>query len=160
MTFDEAFEFVIREEGGYVDDPSDSGGETKYGISKSAFPGENIKRLTLEDAKRIYKRFYWDAVKADLLPEHIRLSVFDFGVNAGTGTAVKLLQRVAGVEQDGRVGKQTIAAAGLITADDFYMARKAFYEALAKRRPKDKRFLNGWIARSKKVVNHTLKHLA
>ena len=67
-TFDQAFAIVIGEEGGYVNDPNDPGGETKYGIAKNSHPNVDIANLTLDQAKAIYKTEYWDKVFGDTLP--------------------------------------------------------------------------------------------
>ncbi|OXE36892.1 MAG: hypothetical protein CGW95_04725, partial [Phenylobacterium zucineum] len=56
MTFDQAFEVLIGHEGGYTNNPQDPGGETKFGISKRAYPDQDIANLTLDAAKAIYKR--------------------------------------------------------------------------------------------------------
>jgi lysozyme family protein len=159
MTFDQAFEFVFLEEGGYVNDPNDSGGETKHGISKRSHPNLDIKNLTKETVRPIYYD-YWKKVKADLLPEQLRLQVFDFGFNAGTVTSIKLLQRLCQVKQDGKIGQITLGAAKELSAFDFCGGRINYYHNLAKRRPKDRKFLKGWIARSNRALNYTLNQLS
>ena len=58
--FEKAVEFVLRMEGGYVNDPKDPGGETNFGIAKKSYPGVDIKNLTEEQAEEIYKRDYWE----------------------------------------------------------------------------------------------------
>lgn len=110
MNFDEAFELVIGHEGGYVNDPSDPGGETKYGISKRSYPDVDIKSLKLEDAKQIYLRDYW--VKLDLhrFHESLRFHLFDAAVNSGVRLAIQFLQRAVGVADDGVIGPITVAA--------------------------------------------------
>ena len=110
MNFDKAFEIIIGHEGGYVNDPRDPGGETKYGISKRAYPNEDIKNLTLDRAKFLYKRDYWDVVEAESIPGAARLMVFDCAVNTGVGMAKKLLQRAVGTKDDGIIGPKTRAA--------------------------------------------------
>lgn len=110
MNFDKAFEIVIGHEGGYVNDPRDPGGETKYGISKKAYPYADIKNLTIDQAKEIYKRDYWDRLEADKLPESVRLMVFDCGVNCGLTASKKILQRSAGTKDDGIIGPKTMMA--------------------------------------------------
>jgi len=110
MNFDTAFEVIIGHEGGYVWDKNDPGGETKYGISKRAYPNEDIKNLTLDRAKFLYKRDYWDAVDAESMPGAARLMVFDCAVNTGVGMAKKLLQRAVGTKDDGIIGPKTRAA--------------------------------------------------
>lgn len=110
MNFDKAFEIIIGHEGGYVNDHRDPGGETKYGISKRAYPAVDIYNLTLDQAKLIYKRDYWDAVDAESIPGVARLMVFDCAVNCGVTTARKLLQRAVGTKDDGVIGPKTRAA--------------------------------------------------
>jgi lysozyme family protein len=109
MNYDEAFKIVIGHEGGYVNDLKDPGGETKYGISKRAYPTEDIKSLTLDRAKAIYKRDYWDKVRADELPKQVRFSMFDAAVNSGVVQSIKWLQRAVGTTDDGIIGPQTLA---------------------------------------------------
>ena len=80
--FNRAVEHLLVEEGGYVNHPEDPGGETKFGISKRAYPSLNIKDLTVNEAKEIYKRDYWDHFPMDDLPDGVAFSLFDFAVNA------------------------------------------------------------------------------
>ena len=109
--FDRAFTIVASEEGGYVNDPNDPGGETKYGISKRQYPGEDIRGMTLDRAKELYKRDYWDIVKGDSLPWPLSALVFDAAVNQGAIPAVQMMQRALDVTQDGRIGPGTLNAA-------------------------------------------------
>lgn len=95
MSFERAFRIVVGEEGGYVNDPRDPGGETKYGISKRSYPNVDIKNLTLEQARAIYREDYWDALKLDGQPWHKALCLFDCAVNQGRAVAVELLQQDA-----------------------------------------------------------------
>lgn len=116
MTFDKSFAHVIGLEGGYTDGETgssmyDPGGETKFGISKRAYPKENIKELTLDRAKILYKLDYWDRVKADELPSPLDSFMFDAAVNQGVEAAVKLLQKALGVAQDGVFGVDTMRKA-------------------------------------------------
>lgn len=110
MRFNDAMPLIIEFEGGYVDDPRDPGGETNFGISKRAYPNEDIKNLTLERAYEIYKRDYWDAVKADDLPAAIRFPVFDMAINSGVRQAIKTLQKSVDAVQDGILGPNTLKA--------------------------------------------------
>jgi len=108
--FDRAFEIIVGAEGGYVNDPKDPGGETKYGVCKRSYPDLDIKNLTLGQAKAIYKRDFWDAVKGDQLPSKLNILVFDSAVNQGVGAAAKMLQAALGVAQDGILGRDTMTA--------------------------------------------------
>lgn len=108
--FKTAVAIILSHEGGYVNDPRDPGGETRYGISKRAYPNVNIKDLTRDQAIAIYKRDYWDKVRGDSLPFGVALAVFDFAVNAGVSRAIRMLQVCVGVRADGKFGDQTLAA--------------------------------------------------
>lgn len=91
--FDAAFQIVVGIEAGYVNDPQDRGGETKYGVSKRAYPELDIQNLTLAEAKAIYLRDYWERAGCNLLSWERALCVFDCSVNQGVGTARTLLQQ-------------------------------------------------------------------
>ena len=110
--FDAAFKALIDHEGGYVNHPKDPGGETQFGITKRSYPHLNIRDLTLDDARAIYRRDFWDRLQCDALPLAARFQVFDAAVNSGPGNAVRWLQAAAGVAQDGHVGPVTRQAVG------------------------------------------------
>lgn len=110
MMFDPAFERLIGHEGGYVNNPVDPGGATKYGISRRSYPGEDIEGMTLERAKAIYLRDYWGPAGCDAVPDAIKFDLFDMAVNAGVKTAIKTLQRAARVTDDGIIGPHTLLA--------------------------------------------------
>ena len=113
MDFDTAFDRLIGHEGGYVNNPADPGGETKFGISKRSYPDVNIAALTLADAKAIYRRDFWLPL-ADAHPA-VRFQAFDFAVNSGIQTAIRKLQASIGVADDGHWGP--ISAARLAEMD-------------------------------------------
>ena len=156
-TFDEIIEQVLEHEGGYVDDPTDSGGETKYGISKRAYPDEDIKALTVERAKELYKRDYWDRFKCGQLPDRIRHIYFDMCVNMGGGRATKILQEACNsknsykIDVDGGIGKNTIKASANL--EDFRLRayRVMFYAELVMKKPEQMKFWVGWFRRSCEV---------
>jgi lysozyme family protein len=110
MNFDDAFTKLIGNEGGYVDNPQDPGGETKYGISRNSYPNEDIKNMTLIRAKFLYARDYWSPAGCNLLPEGMKFQVFDMAVNSGVKTALKTLQKALGVVPDGVLGPITFKA--------------------------------------------------
>ncbi len=126
--FDGIFDFVVGSEGGFTDNPADPGnwtggrigaGEchgTKFGISAGAYPDLDIANLTLDEAKALYQRDYWDRIDGDRLPASIALLVFDAAINSGTGRAMRWLQQAASVDQDGTIGPVTLAAIGTIVA--------------------------------------------
>lgn len=110
MNFDQAFERLIGHEGGYVNDPRDPGGETKFGISRRQYPGEVIRTMTLERAKAIYLRDYWGPAGCDTVPDAVKFDLFDMAVNSGVERAVQTLQRAVGVDDDGKLGPITLQA--------------------------------------------------
>ena len=130
MSFDRAFQITVGVEGGYVNDPADPGGETKYGISHRAYPDIGIKALTLDQAKAIYQRDYWQAASCDRMPERIGHLVFDCAVHHGVKTAIKLLQRALRVADDGEFGPVTrgqLLARDTNETADLLMAQRMLY---------------------------------
>ena len=109
-SFDRAFAKVVSIEGGFIDDPKDPGGATKFGISQRAYPQENIARLTLDRAKEIYRRDYWDKVHGDCIPDPLSCFVFDAAVNHGVKQSIVMLQNALKVTADGIAGQVTINA--------------------------------------------------
>ena len=110
MTFDEAFTRLLGHEGGYTVGVGDPGGETNWGISKRSYPQVDIKALTMDGAKAIYRRDFWDASRCEELPDDLRFSVFDAAVNSGVKTAIKWLQATVGTTEDGILGPVTLKA--------------------------------------------------
>ena len=114
MNFDRAFDRLIGHEGGYSNHPRDPGGETMWGVTAKvarAFGYEGPMRdLPRDTAKAIYRNQYWDAVRADDLPDTVRFHIFDAAVNSGVKQAVMWLQRACGADADGVLGPRTIAA--------------------------------------------------
>jgi lysozyme family protein len=103
VNFDTSFDRLLGNEGGYVNNQRDPGGETNWGISKRSYPNVDIANLTRDDAKVIYKRDFWDACGA-MLDGAVQFQVFDAAVNHGISTAIRLLQRAVGVADDGHWG--------------------------------------------------------
>lgn len=120
VSFDKAFDRLIGHEAGYVNDPADPGGETKYGISKRSYPHLDIRNLSLGEAKNIYFRDYWMAVGVDA-SDAVRFQVFDFGVNSGIGTAVRKLQVALNVADDGNFGPRSQYALAHMPESDVLM---------------------------------------
>lgn len=85
--FDRVMDFVLKWEGGLSVDPNDPGGTTKYGISQRANPDVDVPNLTVEEAKEIYRERYWDRIGGDSLDYGTALSLMDFAVHSGVGTA-------------------------------------------------------------------------
>lgn len=121
MDFDTVFNRVITYEQGYVNNPKDPGGETNWGISKRSHPNIDIKSLTKEKAKQIYKIEFWDVIIGDGLPSSMAFQSMDFAVNSGIQTAIRYLQRTIGVADDGHFGPISLAAIKKISESDLVM---------------------------------------
>jgi lysozyme family protein len=111
--FDKCVAHILKAEGGYVNDPRDPGGETKYGISKRAYPEVDIASLTLDQAKAIYERDYWNPVQGDEVAWPLCLFVFDSAVNQGTHAAIRMMQKALGTSDDGILGPETLRLAAV-----------------------------------------------
>jgi len=167
----EVINAIIKIEGGYVNNPNDSGGATKYGITekvarKNGYKG-NMKDLQKQFAFTIYAKRYWKAVKAseiEMISQSLAREVVDTGVNMGTGRAGKFLQRSLNVLNDkeryymdlvvdGDIGPATINALKMydkfrdvdIITKMCNALQGAFYVTLAEKRKKDETFIYGWF---------------
>jgi lysozyme family protein len=149
--FKRGFDLVLGFEGGFTDDPNDSGGKTKYGISKKAYPDEDIVNLTLSRAKELYKRDYWDKCRCDQLPDGTDIVVFDTAVNMGVGYAAKTLQKAVGATADGKIGPQTLSLVNYSNPQELlanYMtSRMLKYHRIAVKNTKNEKFVKGWFRR-------------
>lgn len=119
MNIDQAFTELLKYEGGYSNDPHDTGGETMWGITKrvaqaNGYTGAMID-MRQDQAKAIYAKIYWLPIQADSMPPELRYSLFDAAVNSGTAQATKWLQRALGVSEDGVIGPQTLNAAASVS---------------------------------------------
>lgn len=119
--FDTVFNRVLGHEGGYVNNPKDPGGETKWGISKRSFPWVDIKNLTRDGALILYRKYFWDVLKADRFVDGVAYQLADFAVNSGIPPAIKALQRSVGVKDDGLWGPISATAAEKVSETDMIM---------------------------------------
>jgi lysozyme family protein len=131
-----ALKFTSKWEGGYVHDPVDPGGETKYGISKRAYPDIDIKSLTLQEAGLIYERDYWEKAGCPSMEKSQAIVMFDAAVNCGVGRARSWLKEV-----DPEVTDDKRRARWLI------QRRIAYYNELVKKKPALSKFSKGWLNR-------------
>lgn len=110
---------VLAHEGGFVNHPKDPGGATNQGVTQKVYdayrkvnglPIQSVKFITSTEVAEIYQKQYWRLVRGDSLPSGLDYAVFDFGVNSGVSRAVRYLQRLVGVEDDGIIGNATLGA--------------------------------------------------
>lgn len=166
LTFEQAFDRLIGHEGKFTDDKNDRGNwttgiigkgilkGTKYGISAMTYPDFDIKNLTLDQAKDIYKRDWWDKLNADNLDPAIVFQVWDFAINAGMGTAKRKLQKSVGMAEDGIIGPLTIKAIQKADLNDVLMKFNAerlnHYTSLSTW----PRYGKGWTLRVAQQLNY------
>ena len=157
-TFDEIIGLTLEHEGGYVHDPKDLGGETNFGIAKRFYPDVDIKNLTEEGAKEIYRKDYWDKNKVDKLSPDLKHIYFDMCVNQGRSRAVKILQKAANAKGakltvDGGLGPATLGAIEKHKPEleRVRSYRVLHYANLVISKPEQERFWNGWFRRALEV---------
>lgn len=172
MRFVECLNRVLKHEGGFVNDPLDSGGITNLGVTKRVweeFVGHpvsesDMRNLTVDKVSKLYKQKYWDRVSADKLPKGVDYVVFDFAVNAGTGRATKMLQSTVGSTPDGIIGNQTMARINSFDVKDliekYSNARTKFYQDIVVARPNQSRFINGWLRRTNEAKEYAIKDIS
>lgn len=192
--FARAVEHVLKTEGGFVDHPRDPGGATKYGISlrflkaegnfdldndglrdfdldfDGDIDGQDVRKLTLQDARFLYHRCFWQQLQCDNLPPPIGEMVFDQAVNGGRSAGVKLLQQAINaclakaasapfeIPVDGVIGNDTLQAMNWVVRwnslgtpaliSEYRAAAKRRYQLLVQRNPKLQVFLKGWLRRA------------
>lgn len=160
-----ALPLILKHEGGFVNHPKDPGGATNKGVTIGTLKrlgidvdgdGDSdivdLRNLRQQDVERVYKIFYWDALKADHLPSGVDYAVSDFGVNSGNSRAAKHLQKVVRVPQDGDIGPKTLAAVAKMDPQDIVNglcdSRMRFLRGLSKLWPT---FGKGWTRRVAEV---------
>jgi len=178
--FDECFKLVLNIEGGYSDNPDDIGGKTKYGITEDTLNAayvaglvdhNDIIKLTIDEAKTIYKANYWDKNKCDKFPKPLDFVIFDATVNLGPGGAGELLQKSVNfilkanvLKVDGVIGPITMETVNAFfgqykstctfPVDDlcktFLLERVERYNQIIGKKPTQKTFIHGWLNRIRK----------
>ena len=177
MSFDPVFEkaisFTLKYEGGYVNNPNDPGGETKYGISKRKYPDLDIKNLSIEQAKEIYYNDYWikpNIYRISKINPKLAIAVFDTHVNTGRG--VKLLQKTIHqypdkhfkqISIDNIYGNQTeslLSELNHISPNyllyNYIINRIQYYNKITQKNKSLKSFLNGWLNRTIALRDYVL----
>ena len=155
----QSFEWMIEHEGGYVDHPDDPGGATNLGVTigtLSAHLGrratkDEVRALTKDEVRPIYRKRYWDAVSGDDLPPGVDHAVFDYAVNSGPARSAKALQGVIGAEQDGIIGPVTLGAVRQLGARNVIDGLQDERLRFLKRLSTWPTFGRGWEKRVKRV---------
>lgn len=161
MTDAEIIDGVIEREGGFTDDPADSGGATHFGITATALGAwrmlgrkatrAEVAAMSRAEAEAIYRARYVEPF-ADITDDALRVQLIDFGVLSGLLAAKKALQRAVNVDEDGILGLQTFDALAalpdVVVRRLLVAARCRVLSDLAEQRPKDRKWIRGWIKRA------------
>lgn len=161
--FKECLALVLKSEGGWVNHESDPGGETNYGVTKKVWeeyvghPVTTMKNLSPEMVAPLYELKYWRPCYGEVLPRGLDFLCFSFGVNAGCGRSIKLLQQSLGLVSDGVIGPRVMQKLRESNIADvikgFSNTRREYYRAL-KNFPI---FGRGWLARTDKEEQEALE---
>ena len=165
QNFDHSLEMLLHHEGGFVNHPKDPGGVTNLGVTKKVYEKwvgrevsvDEMKALTPSDVAPIYKKNYWDKLRADDLPAGLDFAAFDWGVNSGNGRPAKIIQKYIGATQDGAIGPKSLT---LVAENDpskiiqyLYEQRQKFYEGLKH----FKTFGKGWTRRNQETLKAAME---
>ena len=158
--FTESLQEVLREEGGFVNNPRDPGGMTNLGVTRRAYEAwlgrsvseAEMRSLTPAKVAPFYREMYWDKCRCDELPAGLSLLVFDCAVNQGVGAASRLLQTAAGSAADGVLGPKTMAIVKVQSPRDL-VHELAFQRALRYMTTGGIEFFGkGWAKRLRTIV--------
>ncbi len=149
--------FILKWEGGFVNDPLDRGGATNKGITLGTFrrfygkdaSAEQLKAITDEQWLTIFRAGYWNPWRADYIAnQSIANIVVDWAWASGTRTSIKQVQRILDVSVDGIVGPKTLAAINSANPRELFdrirIARLTFVDDIVRRNPTQARFIRGW----------------
>lgn len=151
---------ILKWEGGYSNHPLDSGGCTMKGVTIGTFRSffgksktcSELKNISDDQWSKVFKEGYWDKMGGDdIKSQSVADIIVDWAWLSGVKTVAKKIQKIVGVEADGKIGPVTIKAINTFSPKELhqkiYGERKKFYENLVKRNPEQKVFLNGWMNR-------------
>lgn len=168
-SFDRALAFTFENEGGFVNDPIDRGGATRFGVTQATLARfrrrpvtvDEVAKLTREDATLIYRSLYWDAIKGDQITnQKVATMLFDQAVSSGPGAVVPVVQTVVGASPDGVIGPKTIAAINQMDPVklilEFVKSRQLYYGRIVENDAIQKRFLIGWLTRTHRLLDFAL----
>lgn len=159
--------FILRWEGGFVNDKDDLGGATNMGVTLATYrsvfgsnkTAKDLKRMTMVQWGIIFKKLYWDKWKADNIKDQNVANILVDWLWCSGSYGIKIPQRVLGVSADGIVGSKTIAAInerdGRELFDTIKQERKGFIERICQTRPQNRKFKNGWLNRINSLAYET-----
>jgi len=161
--------FILSHEGGFINHPKDPGGATMKGVTLATFRSvygkkktvRDLKKITTEQWNNIFKKYYWDKCKADLIDnQSVANMLVDFSWNSGVSTAVSVIQKIVGVAADGIMGRVTIGA-----INGYYKGSQFVFDTLKDNRKNYLKglknwetFKNGWTTRVESIKYGSLTY--
>lgn len=171
-TFLSTLSFTLKWEGGYVNDPSDLGGATNYGVtqktydafrSANGFSKQPVRSISLTEMRDIYWRQYWLPAQCEHMPPRVAVIVFDTAVQRGVSKAVSTLQEAIGAKTDGSFGINSnkalieyVSANGEAELVNRYVDKRVNHHRLRALIPTQRKFLQGWLNRCKSLREFAL----
>jgi lysozyme family protein len=157
--FEKAMKFIRVVEGGKFFHSNDPGGFTNMGLTQRDYPNLDLPNLTRKQADNIFYKDYWKKSVAGKLPDPVFISYFDAVVNTGVSRANKILQKVVGVEVDGKVGPATLKAVNNYESPKKLALKLAdgkqdFYLSLVNKNRKFASFIRGWTRRTNALKDY------
>lgn len=166
--------FVKSYEGGFVDDPDDSGGATNMGVTIGTWKAQgydkdgdgdidvdDLRKITEADARAIFKRNYWNRWKADQIADQSVANILVDWTWCSGKNGIVIPQRILGVKMDGAVGPLTLAALNAreprALFEELKEERKKFLERVCISQPVKKKYLAGWLRRNGDINYGSLK---
>lgn len=172
---DTTFDWLLKAEGGYVNNPNDPGGETNMGVTKATFnrakkdglvKSANVRSLTKNEVRAIFEKYYYIPCKAGLLPEPVATIYFDMAINSGPSAAMRTLHRaMAAISEpvaETGIGGPTVTAIHKIQTENrvpilalsLMNRRKEFYDSIIQKNQKLATFRKGWMNRLTRLAVH------
>lgn len=166
--------WILKWEGGFVNDPLDKGGATNKGVTIAVWKAQgydkdgdgdidvaDLKLITVEDATNIMKKNYWNRWKADQIKNQAVANTLVDWVWGSGAWGIKIPQRILGVKDDGVVGIKTLEAINKQNPNKFleklYLARFNFLDGIVASNPSQKRFIKGWKNRMNDLILYNKK---
>lgn len=170
MSLDQALKFTLPHEGGYSNDKSDPGGATNHGITQGTYDAyraslkyanQDVALITDAEVQAIYSEMYWTPAHCADMPTALAVAHFDTAVNCGVNSAIKMLQRAAGLDDDGVYGtktKEEVLHQGNELIIPYLDERRAKYRQIVTAKPSQEVFLKGWLNRCNALEDY-VQHL-
>lgn len=158
--YEELVPYILRWEGGFVNDPADSGGATNLGVTIATFrqfygedkTTEDLIHISMKQWEHIFKTGYWDKFLGDAIrSQSVANIIVDWAWMSGVKRVTKRVQKILGVKADGIFGPKSLAALNACEPSNLFLviksARVDYYKEIIGVSPQKRKFLKGWLNR-------------